>query len=74
MGTDGETTLLVPMQKTLAYGSGENNWLVVWRSDNDEGDLVKGEWELYGQFLTSSFVDFFIADETSQPNPELGGR
>jgi hypothetical protein len=62
------------MQSTIAFGSGENNWLVVWRSDHDDGALVRGEWELYGQLLTSSFVDLFIADETGQQNPELGGR
>jgi len=75
MGTDGDaTTLIVPLQSTIAFGSGENHWLVVWRSDNDDGALVRGEWELYGQFLTSSLADFFIADETSLPIPERGGR
>ncbi len=57
------------IQSVVAYGSEEKNWLVVWRGDNEIDGLVRGEWELFGQFLTSSFADFFIADESRVPSP-----
>jgi hypothetical protein len=55
------------MQAALAFGTRDKLWLSVWRSDNDEGALVRGEWEIYGQLITGSLADFFIAEEESLP-------
>ena len=38
------------LEAAVAWGDGR--YLVIWRADDDTGDLVNDEWEVYGQFLT----------------------
>lgn len=38
----------------VAYNSNSNEYLVVWSSEDDQGNMVKGEVEIFGQRLNAS--------------------
>ena len=40
-------------QPEVAYNSVDKNFLVVWRGEDDTGDLVDGETEIYGKIISN---------------------
>ncbi|MEM7393166.1 MAG: GEVED domain-containing protein, partial [Verrucomicrobiota bacterium] len=53
MGSDAETNASLRTQFTgietdIAYNQTDNEFLVVWRGDDDTAPLVNNEWEVYG--------------------------
>ena len=50
MGPDGDDTFDA-ISASVAYDPVSNEFLVVWSGDTDEGDLVEGELEIWGQRL-----------------------
>ena len=66
MGADGNTAIDAN-SAAVAYNTMDNEYMVVWRSDNDAAPLVAGEDEVYGQRLTAAGsqvgpTDFRISD------------
>ncbi len=53
MGPDGNTSYAAHFPD-VAYNSTDNQYLVVWYGDDDTGDLVNEEFEIYGQRLTAA--------------------
>lgn len=43
----------------LAYNSQADDWLVVWTQDTDDGDLVDGEYEIWGQVLDADLTPLY---------------
>ncbi len=41
----------------VVYNSVENEFLVVWVADTDEGALVGGEYEVWGQIVNANLID-----------------
>ncbi len=58
MGPDGNTSYggssLGNLYPAVAYNSANNEYLVVWNSDDDTGSLVNDEVEIFGQRLTAT--------------------
>ncbi len=50
MGPDGDNTYN-PSRCAVAYNSTNNEYLVVWRGDDNTGGLVNDEFEIFGQRL-----------------------
>src|SRR5262249_32772608 len=42
------------LDPAVAYNSANNEYLVVWRGDDNSGPLVDGEFEIYGQRLNAA--------------------
>lgn len=66
MGPNGDTNYGV-LSTDVVYNPVFNNYLVVWHGSDDTGLLVEGEYEIYGQRLSSAGVeigtnDFRISD------------
>ncbi|MBI1375120.1 MAG: tandem-95 repeat protein, partial [Phycisphaera sp.] len=66
MGPIGDTNYEA-LAPDVAYDSTNNRYLVVWYGDDDTGSLVDGEFEIYGQLVTSGGLetgtnDFRISD------------
>ncbi len=53
MGPDGDSTFSA-QQPTVAYNSQENNYLVVWKGNDNTGSLADHETEIFGQLINSS--------------------
>lgn len=53
MGPDGDPAY-VASAPSVAYNSGENEYLVVWMGEDDSGSLVNGEFEIYGQRIDAA--------------------
>ncbi|QOI98427.1 MAG: fibronectin type III domain-containing protein [Flammeovirgaceae bacterium] len=63
MGPTG-STLYTATDVAIAYNVTNNNYLVVWRGDDDTAPLVNDEFEIFGQFVSntgtvSSIHNFF---------------
>jgi len=50
MGPDGDDAYDASDPK-VAYNSTDNEYLVVWRADDDTGSLVNNEFEIFGQLI-----------------------
>ena len=66
MGPDGNTNYDA-FEPAVAYNNISNEFLVVWRGDDNTGSLVNGEIEVYGQRLNAAGAeigtnDFRISD------------
>ncbi len=61
----------------VAYNSAANEYLVVWQAEDDSGDLVDGEREIYGQRIDAASGseigedDFRISDMGTDGNPDI---
>jgi len=53
MGPDGDPSYAASAP-SVAYNSGENEYLVVWMGEDDSGSLVNGEFEIYGQRIDAA--------------------
>ncbi|MEP7356750.1 MAG: hypothetical protein ABI847_05885 [Anaerolineales bacterium] len=53
MGPDGSTAYGAN-EPDVAYNSTNNEYLVVWRGDDDTGPLVQGEFEIFGQRVNAA--------------------
>jgi hypothetical protein len=53
MGPDGDPNFDAGAP-AIAYNPADQLFLVVWSGDDDTGDLVEGETEVYGQLLTTA--------------------
>jgi hypothetical protein len=53
MGTDGNISLDAT-QADIAWNSTNNQYLVVWRGDENAAPLVDNEFEIYGQLLSNT--------------------
>jgi len=53
MGPDGDS-LYDANDPAVAYNSNNNEYLVVWRGDDDSGALVNGEQEIFGQRIDAA--------------------
>jgi hypothetical protein len=54
MGSDGET-VYGASAPAVAYNFTQGEYLVVWQGSDDTGSLVAGEFEIFGQRLSSGF-------------------
>ncbi len=66
MGPDGDVNFGA-VNPSISYNMHDNNFLVVWSGDDNTGDLVNGEQEIFGQLLTDAGLetglnDFRISD------------
>lgn len=66
MGPDGDVNFAA-VNPSISYNMHDNNFLVVWSGDDNTGDLVNGEQEIFGQLLTDAGLetgpnDFRISD------------
>ncbi len=52
MGPNGDTAYDA-LDPYVAYGAGRNEYLVVWRGDDNRAPLVQGEFEIFGQRLSA---------------------
>jgi hypothetical protein len=79
MGPDGDTSFNAH-SPAIAYSSTSNEYLVVWRADNDLPGLANDEFEVYGQRIagaTGAEVgpnDFRISDMGPDGDPLYGAR
>ena len=79
MGNDGDINLGA-FEPAVAYNSTANEYLVVWRGDDDVGQLINGENEVFGQRLnaaTGAAVgtnDFRISDMGPNQNLQFFAR
>jgi hypothetical protein len=66
MGPDG-SPLFAALSPSAAWNPASEEFLVVWRGDDDVGGLVEGEYEIFGQRLGSLaiFADGFESGSTS---------
>lgn len=53
MGPSG-STLYTATDVAIAYNVTNNNYLVVWRGDDDTAPLVNDEFEIFGQFVSNT--------------------
>jgi hypothetical protein len=53
MGPEGHTGYTA-YQAAVAYNSTNKQYLVIWQGDDDQGDLVQGEEEVFGQRLRAT--------------------
>ena len=51
MGSDGVANFTA-VNTTAAFNPSNNQFFIVWESDDDSGDLIMGETEIWGQLLT----------------------
>lgn len=68
MGPDGDTAFTAE-DAAVAYNATDNEYLVVWDGDDDTGSLVDEEFEIFGQRLVPTFLDFFIGDSVRRVGP-----
>jgi hypothetical protein len=61
MGPFGSTSYDALMAE-VAYSHAENEYVVVWSGDDDAPPLVNDEFEIYGQRLSPSALEHFIAE------------
>jgi len=65
MGPNGDTNYDA-LYPAVAYNSADNEYLVVWRGDDDTGPLVDEEWEIFGQRVSATGAeigtDFRLSD------------
>lgn len=71
MGSDGSGTFDA-YSPTLAYNAINNEFLVVWYGDDNQGGHVSGEFEIYGQRINASSgneigTNDFLISETGTP-------
>ena len=67
MGTDGNSDAFDALDPAVVYNNSANEYLVVWRGDDDTAPLVEGEEEIFGQLLDADGSeigtdDFRISD------------
>ncbi len=73
MGTDGSPAYDA-FEPSVAYNSTNNEYLVVWRGDDDSDSLTDGEYEIFGQRLNAETGaeigtnDFRISDMGADGN------
>lgn len=60
MGPDGDTAY-DPRDPAVAFGSVPNEFLAVWDGEDNVGDLVDNEREIFGQRVSASLFDLFIS-------------
>jgi hypothetical protein len=77
MGPDGSTGFPV-LNPAIAFGEQPNEYLVVWRSDDDTPPLVDDEPEIFGQLLDAAgnaigANDFRISQMGPDGNTSVGG-
>jgi hypothetical protein len=58
----------------VAYDGTGNQYLVVWEGDDDRGELVEGEFEIFGQRYSSAPTLSQTAILADAPDPSLPGR
>jgi hypothetical protein len=73
MGPDGDARFFA-LDPAIAYNSSANEYLLVWAADDESGDLVNDEFEIYGQRInaaTGAAVDatFRISNVGSDGDP-----
>jgi hypothetical protein len=61
MGPDGNA-IYDAYYPAVAYNSTDDEYLVVWEGDDDTGDLVNGEFEIWGRRLNAS-AEWLDADQ-----------
>lgn len=61
MGTNGYD-YLDAYNPAVAYDSANNQYLVVWEADINNGGLVNDEFEIYGQLLTAAGAEIGVDD------------
>ncbi len=49
-----ETHFTTRNRPAIAYGSGPNEYLVVWEGDDNLGGMVDGESEIFGQRIAAA--------------------
>ena len=77
MGPDGNGSFAV-LNPAIAYGSQPNEFLVVWRADDNTPPLVDNESEIFGQRLSAAGAevgsnDFRISQMGPDGNASVGG-
>jgi len=73
MGTNGDTQYIARFPQ-VTYSTFNNQYLVVWRGDDDSGTLVNEEYEVFGQRLNAAGTevppnDFRISDMGTDGDP-----
>ncbi|MFK7936545.1 MAG: hypothetical protein AB8G22_23725, partial [Saprospiraceae bacterium] len=63
MGTNDASIDFGAFRPSVAYNSTANNYLVVWEGDDDTGDLVDGEFEIFGQIVDTQGQLVFSSDQ-----------
>ncbi len=77
MGGTGDSDY-VAVRPSVAYNSTNNQYLVVWTGDDNVGDLVDDEREIFGQLLDAATganvgaIGFRISDGGGTGNPSYG--
>ncbi len=79
VGPDGDTQYNAH-NPAVAWNSGINEYLVVWRADDDSNGLADNEFEVYGQLLDGAtgaeigVNDFRISDMGLDGNPTFSAK
>ena len=78
MGPDGNGSFDA-VDPSVAYNTSNNNYLVVWEGDDDTGNLVNAEDEIFGQLMSSSGNelgpnDFRISDMGPHGNNDFDAK
>jgi len=71
MGPDGNANFsaLIP---AVAYNSTNNEYLVVWRGDDNTAPLVAGEFEIFGQRLSGAAASLFASVLPNSRSVQVG--